>query len=127
MEGILDQVHEELSEKVFAGDSAEIDDRSFEKFLSDLKAVSHRRVGSPRTGMRSALGHTPPSSFVPLHQSPTIGCGPQQETMDSPMESDTTFHQSPMVDLNTLVNVAPRESAGTYVSPLPQTTSDNPR
>jgi len=43
LEGILDQVHEELSEKVFAGDSAKMDDRSnFEKFLSNLKAVSYR-------------------------------------------------------------------------------------
>jgi len=41
LEGILDQVYEELSEKVFAGDSAEEGDRSnFEKFLSNLKAVS---------------------------------------------------------------------------------------
>ena len=40
LEGILDQVYEELSEKVFAGDSAHSDDRSnFEKFLSNLKAV----------------------------------------------------------------------------------------
>ena len=43
LEGILDQVYEELSEKVFAGDSAEKGDRSnFEKFLSNLKAVSQR-------------------------------------------------------------------------------------
>ena len=43
LEGILDQVYEELSEKVFAGDSAEEGDRSnFEKFLSNLKAVSQR-------------------------------------------------------------------------------------
>jgi len=41
LEGILDQVHEELSEKVFAGDSADSSGRSkFETFLSDLKAVS---------------------------------------------------------------------------------------
>ena len=41
LEGILDQVYEELSEKVFAGDSADKDDRSnFGKFLSNLKAVS---------------------------------------------------------------------------------------
>jgi len=41
LEGILDQVFEELSEKVFAGDSADSDDRSrFGKFMSDLKAVS---------------------------------------------------------------------------------------
>jgi len=45
LEGILDQVYEELSEKVFAGDSADEGDRSnFEKFLSNLKAVS-RRLG----------------------------------------------------------------------------------
>jgi len=43
LEGILDQVYEELSDKVFAGDSAEKGDRSnFEKFLSNLKAVSQR-------------------------------------------------------------------------------------
>ena len=41
LEGILDQVFEELSEKVFAGDSADSDGRSkFGKFLSNLKAVS---------------------------------------------------------------------------------------
>ena len=43
LEGILDQVYEELSEKVFAGDSADLNDRSnFETFLSNLKAVSQR-------------------------------------------------------------------------------------
>ena len=48
LEGILDQVYEELSEKVFAGDSADKGDRSnFEKFLSDLKAVSRRPYPSP--------------------------------------------------------------------------------
>lgn len=42
LEGILDQIYEELSEKVFAGDSADTHDRSnFEKFLSNLKAVSY--------------------------------------------------------------------------------------
>ena len=47
LEGILDQVYEELSEKVFAGDSAGKDDRSnFENFLSNLKAVSQRFVPS---------------------------------------------------------------------------------
>jgi len=42
LEGILDQIYEELSEKVFAsGDSSVIEDRNaFEKFLADLKAVS---------------------------------------------------------------------------------------
>ena len=41
LEGILDQVYEELSEKVFAGDSADSDDRSnFRRFLANLKAVS---------------------------------------------------------------------------------------
>lgn len=41
LEGILNQVYEELSEKVFAGDSSDLDDRSkFGKFLSNLKAVS---------------------------------------------------------------------------------------
>lgn len=48
LEGILDQVYEELSEKVFAGDSADSDDRSnFEKFLSDLKAVSRHPCPLP--------------------------------------------------------------------------------
>ena len=48
LEGILDQVYEELSEKVFAGDSADKGDRSnFEKFLSDLKVVSRRLYPSP--------------------------------------------------------------------------------
>lgn len=43
LEGILDQVFEELSDKVFAGDSAEDDDRSkFDDFLSNLKAVSQQ-------------------------------------------------------------------------------------
>ncbi|KAF9653346.1 zinc-finger protein zpr1 [Thelephora ganbajun] len=42
LEGILDQVYEELSEKVFAGDSVDSDDRSnFEEFLSNLKAVKN--------------------------------------------------------------------------------------
>jgi zinc finger protein len=42
VEGILDQVYEELSDKVFAsGDSSiEGDKMKFEKFLSELKAVS---------------------------------------------------------------------------------------
>ena len=42
VEGILDQVYEELSDKVFAsGDSSiEGDKTKFEKFLSELKAVS---------------------------------------------------------------------------------------
>jgi len=40
LEGILNQIFEELSEKVFAGDSADLDDRSkFGKFLSDLRAI----------------------------------------------------------------------------------------
>ncbi|KAF6744373.1 ZPR1 zinc-finger domain-containing protein [Ephemerocybe angulata] len=40
LEGILNQVYEELNEKVFAGDSAETEDkRSFEKFLEDLKST----------------------------------------------------------------------------------------
>ena len=43
LEGILDQIFEELSEKLFAGDSADADDRSkFNKFLSNLKAVSQQ-------------------------------------------------------------------------------------
>lgn len=43
MEGILEQVYEELSEKVFVGDSssADSDDRkNFETFLKKLKEVS---------------------------------------------------------------------------------------
>ncbi|EJD08535.1 zf-ZPR1-domain-containing protein [Fomitiporia mediterranea MF3/22] len=41
LEGLLDQVYEELSEKVFAsGDSVVTDDRkTFEKFLADLKSI----------------------------------------------------------------------------------------
>ena len=43
VEGILDQVYEELSDKVFAsGDSSiDVDKMKFEKFLSELKAVSN--------------------------------------------------------------------------------------
>jgi zinc finger protein len=42
VEGILDQVYGELSDKVFAsGDSSiEVDKMKFETFLSELKAVS---------------------------------------------------------------------------------------
>lgn len=41
LEGILDQIYEELSEKVFTGDSSTGDDRSiFQNFLARLKAVS---------------------------------------------------------------------------------------
>ena len=41
IEGILEQVYEELSEKVFArGDSATDDQKKFEDFLSNLKMVS---------------------------------------------------------------------------------------
>ena len=42
LEGILDQIYEELSEKVFAsGDSSIVEDRNaFEKFLTGLKAVN---------------------------------------------------------------------------------------
>ena len=39
LEGILEQVYEELSEKAFAGDSVTQDQRKFEDFLADLKAV----------------------------------------------------------------------------------------
>ena len=40
LEGILNQVYEELSDKVFAGDSGiEGDKTKFETFLSKLKAV----------------------------------------------------------------------------------------
>jgi zinc finger protein len=40
LEGLLDQVYEELSEKAFVGDSAQGDGRlSFEKFLGNLKEV----------------------------------------------------------------------------------------
>ena len=38
LEGILDQVYEELSEKVFV--DAQADDGAFEKFLAKLKEVS---------------------------------------------------------------------------------------
>jgi zinc finger protein len=42
LEGILEQVYEELSEKVFVGDSASsdpIDRTTFENFLSELRQV----------------------------------------------------------------------------------------
>ena len=40
LEGLLDQVYDELSDKVFAsGDSVADDRRSFERFLADLKSV----------------------------------------------------------------------------------------
>ena len=49
LEGILNQVYEELSDKVFAGDSGiEGDKATFETFLSKLKAV----------GFYSYLPHT---------------------------------------------------------------------
>ena len=38
LEGILDQVYEELSQKLIAGDAAD-DSHSFETFLKKLKAV----------------------------------------------------------------------------------------
>ncbi|KIY66478.1 zf-ZPR1-domain-containing protein [Cylindrobasidium torrendii FP15055 ss-10] len=42
LEGILNQVYEELSEKVFTGDSAETDERlKFETFLKQLKEVKN--------------------------------------------------------------------------------------
>ena len=42
LEGLLNQVYEELSDKVFAsGDSVTEDRNTFEKFLADLKAVRH--------------------------------------------------------------------------------------
>ena len=46
VEGILDQVYEELSDKVFAsGDSSiEVDKTKFENFLSGLKAVSKNYI-----------------------------------------------------------------------------------
>ena len=49
VEGILDQVYEELSDKVFAsGDSSiEGDKMKFEKFLSELKAVSEDKILYP--------------------------------------------------------------------------------
>lgn len=49
VEGILDQVYEELSDKVFAsGDSSiEGDKMMFEKFLSELKAVSNNTISYP--------------------------------------------------------------------------------
>ena len=40
IEGLLDQVYEELSDKLFAGDSAAGENKNFETFLSKLKAVS---------------------------------------------------------------------------------------
>lgn len=41
LEGLLDQVYEELSDKVFASGDSAIEDRGgFEKFLAGLKAVS---------------------------------------------------------------------------------------
>ena len=40
LEGLLDQVYEELSDKVFAqGDSATDNYHAFEKFLENLKSV----------------------------------------------------------------------------------------
>ena len=40
VEGILEQIYEELAEKAFVGDSSEEAERKkFEKFLFDLKAV----------------------------------------------------------------------------------------
>ena len=39
LEGILDQVYEELSEKVFASGDAADDHHAFENFLKKLKAV----------------------------------------------------------------------------------------
>ena len=40
IEGLLSQVYDELSEKVFAnGDSATEDRKKFEEFLADLKSV----------------------------------------------------------------------------------------
>lgn len=39
LEGILDQVHEELSEKVFRASDSHTGDNAFENFLKKLKAV----------------------------------------------------------------------------------------
>jgi zinc finger protein len=40
VEGILEQIYEELAEKAFVGDSSEMAEREkFENFLSGLKAV----------------------------------------------------------------------------------------
>ena len=50
LEGILEQIYEELSEKVFAGDSAgdSDDKKTFEKFLKGLKEVTAaRRISFP--------------------------------------------------------------------------------
>jgi zinc finger protein len=46
LEGILDQVYEELSDKVFASGDSSIKGESakFENFLSDLKAVSNMLI-----------------------------------------------------------------------------------
>ncbi|KAI0028343.1 zf-ZPR1-domain-containing protein [Vararia minispora EC-137] len=41
LEGILEQVYEELSEKVFAGDSGSNDRKAFETFLKNLKEVKN--------------------------------------------------------------------------------------
>jgi zinc finger protein len=41
VEGILEQIFEELAEKAFVGDSSETEERSkYEEFLVGLKAVS---------------------------------------------------------------------------------------
>lgn len=45
LEGILDQVYEELSEKVFAGSDSRGDKPAFETFLKKLKEVSkHKNI-----------------------------------------------------------------------------------
>jgi zinc finger protein len=41
VEGILDQIYDELAEKAFVGDSSEVEERAkYESFLGGLKAVS---------------------------------------------------------------------------------------
>ena len=56
VEGILDQVYEELSDKLFAsGDSSiEVDKMKFENFLSGLKAVSNIFHPTPYTHTESS-------------------------------------------------------------------------
>lgn len=49
LEGILDQVYEELSEKVFASGDAADDHHAFENFLKKLKAVCPLRRPEGRT------------------------------------------------------------------------------
>ena len=58
LEGILDQVYEELSEKVFASGDAVGDNGAFENFLKKLKAVcSYLFMGKfDRAQLTSGIG-----------------------------------------------------------------------